>query len=160
MKTSRESSKSARSPQPVNILLAYDSPRTCAATMKMLDRISTRLQDKGLFNVNAFKFGLLENMDPLQGTAANADAVELAMVAFNAGSAPGAGLLRWFENWARGHAGREAGLGLLPLGRQTGQSVRRMARALREIAARYKLGFIYQPETGFDSFQDAFTAAA
>jgi hypothetical protein len=130
----------------VHVLLAYDNPRTCAAMLKMLDRISTRLRDQKLFNVNAFKFGLLENMDPLKWTAASADAVELVMVAFSDEGIPGARLLRWLEKWARSHAGKEAGLGLLPMGPHTGQPVRRVVRALRKMSARHGLGFIYDVE--------------
>jgi hypothetical protein len=149
MKTSLKSVNGKKS-QSVNVLLAYDNPRTCAAMLKMLDRISTRLRDKKLFNVNAFKLGLLENMDPSKWTAAGTDAVELAMVAVSDGSVPGACLLRWMEKWAKSHAGKAAGLCFLPMGRQTEQSVRSFVRALKGIAARYDLGFIYEPEPKFD----------
>jgi hypothetical protein len=160
MKTSRESSTDAKAPQSVNVLLAYDNPRTCAAMLKVLDRVSTRLRDKKLFNVNAFRFGLLKRMDPFIRTAATPDSVELAMVGFSGGSIPDAGLLRWLDNWAKSHAGKVAGLGLLPMGPRTGESVRSFVQALREIAARYRLGFIYEPETGFTLLEERGPAVA
>jgi len=160
MKTSRVSSTDAKAPQSVNVLLAYDNPRTCAAMLKILDRVSTRLRDKKLFNVNAFKFGLLERMDPFKRTAASPDSVELAMVGFSDGSIPDAGLLRWLDHWAKSHAGKVAGLGLLPMGPRTGASVRRVVRALQKIAARHRLGFIYEPETGFNVLEERGTATA
>jgi hypothetical protein len=147
MKVARENSVDSKETHAVNVLLAYDNPRTCAASLRMLERISKRLHDKKLFNVNAFKFGLLEQMDPLKWTAAGAEAVELAMVAFGEEGVPGAGLLRWLENWARSHAGKNAGLGLLPMGPHTGESVRRAVRTRRGIAARHGLGFIYDSES-------------
>jgi hypothetical protein len=147
MKVARENSVDSKEAHAVNVLLAYDNPGTCAASLRMLDRISKRLHDKKLFNVNAFKFGLLEKMDPLKWTAASAEVVELAMVAFGEQGVPGAGVLRWLEGWAKSHAGMEAGLGLLPMGRQTGKSVRRAVRAIKGIAARHGLGFIYEAES-------------
>jgi hypothetical protein len=147
MKVARENSVDSKEPHAVNVLLAYDNPSTCAASLHMLERISKRLHDKKLFNVNAFTFGLLEQMDPLKWTAASAEAVELAMVAFGEEGVPGAGVLRWLEGWAKSHAGKEAGLGLLPMGRHTEKSVRRAVRVIKAIAARYGLGFIYDPES-------------
>jgi hypothetical protein len=143
MKMVQKTSVDTKGAQAVNVLLAYDNARTCAASLKMLDRISNRLRDQRLFNVNAFKFGLLEHMDPLKWTAAGADAVELAMVAFGEQGVPGVGFLRWVESWAKRHAGKNAGLGLLPLGSHSAKSVRRVVRVLRGIAQRNGLGFIY-----------------
>jgi hypothetical protein len=151
MKTSPESSVVTKGAEPVNVLLAYDNSRTCAASLKMLDRISTRLHDQGLFNVNAFTFGLLERMDPFKWTSASANAAELVMVAFSKEGVPGARLLRWLENWAKNHSGQEAGLGLLPLGPQTARSVRRTVRALKKIAARHDVGFIYEANAGLNA---------
>ena len=151
MKTSRESSVLAKGAESVNVLLAYDNSRTCAASLKMLARISNRLHDQGLFNINAFTFGFLERMDPFKRTSASANAAELVMVAFSKEGVPGTRLLRWLENWARNHSGEEAGLGLLPLGPQTGQSVRRTVRALKRIAARHDVGFIYEASAGLNA---------
>ena len=146
MKTVRKASVDSRETPAINVLLAYDNPRTCAEMMRMLDRIATRLRAKKLFNVNAFKFGLLERMDPRKWTPARAHAVELAMVAFGEEDIPEANFLRWLENWAKRHAGKAAGLGLLPMGPHSGQSVRRVVRTVRGIAARHGLGFIYDVE--------------
>src|SRR5271168_2712125 len=98
MKMTRTDSASTGHAQSIHVLLAYDTARTCGAMLEMLDRISTRLRDKKLFSVRAFKFGLLEEMDTVKWTAAKTDEAELAVVAFDEGSAPGAGLLRWLEN--------------------------------------------------------------
>ncbi len=151
MKTSKESSVAAKGAEAVNVLLAYDNSQTCAASLKMLDRISNRLRDQGLFNVNAFKFGLLERMDPFKRMSPSVNAAELVMVAFSKEGVPGAGLLQWLENWAKNHAGKEAVLGLLPFGPQTGQSLRRTVRALKGIAARHDVGFIYEMEPGLNA---------
>jgi hypothetical protein len=126
----------------VSVLLAYDTARTCGSILGMLDRISTRLRDKKLFCVKAFKFGLLEQMDPLKWKAGRPGATELAMVAFGDEGPPGADLLRWLEKWAKRHAGQDAALGLLPMGLPSSQSVRRVVLALKEMAARHSLGFI------------------
>ncbi len=136
-----------KQPFALNILLAYDNARTCRAVLEMLDRISTRVRAKTRFNVNAFKFGLLEQMDPVKWTAAGARAAELAVVAFGEAGVPGARFLRWLENWGRFHAGKDAALGLIPVGRATGQSVRRIVRILKESAARHHLDFIYDAES-------------
>jgi|HubBroStandDraft_1064217.scaffolds.fasta_scaffold430702_1 hypothetical protein len=147
MKMVRKTSVGTKGTHAVNVLLAYDNLHNCAAMLNLLDRISTRMRDKKLFNVNAVKFGLLEHMDPLNWTASDADAIELAMVAFSEEGAPRAGFLRWLESWAKRQAGKEAGLGLLPMGPHTGRSVRRVVRSLRGIAARNGLGFICDAET-------------
>jgi hypothetical protein len=144
----------------INVLLAYDSDRTCGAILGMFDRISTRLRDKKIFNVNAFRFGLLERMEPFKRTAPEAGAAELVMVAFGEEGAPGAGLLRWLENWAEHHEGQDSALGILPLGAKAGEPVRRFVRALRKIAARHSLRFIYGAEDRLGMLQEACTAAA
>jgi hypothetical protein len=131
----------------LNILLAYDNARTCRSVLEMLDRISTRARAKTRFNVNAFRFGLLERMDPVKWTAASAREAKLALVAFGETGVPGARFLRWLENWGRFHAGKDAALGLIPVGRATGQSVRRLVRILQESAARHHLDFIYDAES-------------
>jgi hypothetical protein len=143
----------------INVLVAYDSAPTCSAILDMFDRISTRLRDKQLFNVNAFRFGLLERMDPCSWTAAGAGAAELVMVAFGEAGPPGAGLLRWLESWAEHHQGQDSALGFLPLGANAGEPVRRVVRTLRKIAARHGLRFIYGAEARLDSLQDACAAA-
>jgi len=160
MKTAREDSSTTTNPHAINVLLAYDTAGTCGAFLKMLDRISTRLRDKKLFNVKAFKFGLLEQIDPRKWAAASADETELAVVAFGEVGAPGADLLRWVENWAARHEGMNAALGLLPMGALPGKSVRRVVRALRDIATRHGLGFIYDAEGRFNLLQDAGTVVA
>jgi hypothetical protein len=147
-------------PYQINVLLAYDSDRTCGAILGMFDRISTRLRDKSIFNVNAFRFGLLERMDPFQRTASRAGAAELVMVAFGEEGAPGAGLLRWLENWAELHEGQDSALGFLPLGTKPGEPVRRVVRALRKIAARHSLRFICGAEGRLEPLREACAAVA
>lgn len=134
-----------KEPFVLNILLAYDNARTCRAILEMLDRISSRVRAKARVNVNAFRFGLLEQMDPVKWTAAGARAAQLAVVAFGDAGAPGAPLLRWLDKWGRCHADADAALGLIPLGPATSQSVRRIVRLLRATAARHHLDFIYDP---------------
>ena len=159
MKKTGEIRVESKNPYKINVLLAYDSAPTCGAILGMFDRISTRLRNKQLFNVNAFRFGLLERMDPFKWTAAGADAAELVMVAFGEKGAPGADLLSWLENWAKRHEGRDSALGFLPMGVKAGEPVRRVVRTLRKIAARHGLRFIYGGGTGLAPFQDACTAA-
>ena len=150
MKKTGEITAESKDSYKINVLLAYDSTPTCGAILRMFDRISTRLRDKKIFNVRAFKFGLLERMDPFKWPATRAGAAELVMVAFGEEGAPGAGLLRWLENWAKQHEGQDSALGFLPLGANAGKSVRRVVRALKKIAARHGLRFIYGAEAGFD----------
>src|SRR5580658_10031942 len=123
MKTAREMTVETGDSYQINVLLAYDSAPTCGAILGMFDRISTRLRDKKIFNVRAFKFGLLERMDPFKWTAAKAGAAELVMVAFGEAGPPGASLLRWLENWAEQHEGQDSALGFLPLGADAGEPV-------------------------------------
>jgi len=160
MKTAREDYPGAKDSHSIQVLLAYDTDATCGAILKMLDRISARLRDKKLFHVNAFKFGLLEQMDIRKWIAARPQEAELAVVAFGEAGAPGADLLQWLENWASRHEGGNAALGLLPMGALTGKSVRHVVRSLRKIAARHGVGFIYNENSRLDLFQDAFTVAA
>jgi hypothetical protein len=160
MKNALEETSSVQDPHAVRVLLAYDTPRTCGDILEMLDRISTRLRDKKLFSVKAFRFSLLEQMDPRKWTAAKPEEAELAVVAFGESGAPGADLLRWLENWAASHEGQNAALGLMPIGAFKGDSVRRVVRSLRKIAARHGLGFIYNEDTGLHPFQDAATLVA
>ena len=148
MKTAGEITVVATDPFKINVLLAYDSVQTCGAILGMFDRISTRLCDKKIFNVRAFKFGLLERMDPLKWPAARAGAAELMMVAFGEEGAPGAGLLRWLENWAENQEGQDSALGFLPMNTNADAPVHRVVRALRKIAARHDLRFIYGAEAG------------
>lgn len=160
MKTNSEHAPGSRDPYLLNVLLAYDNACTCSAILDMLDRVSTRLRAKPPLNVNAFRFGLLERMDPRKWTAAGARAAELAVVAFAEAGAPGASLLRWLENWGACHAGTEAALGLIPMGRATGQSVRRIVRILRKTAARHGLDFIYGAEPRWEFLQERATVVA
>jgi len=150
----------AKAPYLLNVLLAYDDARTCGATLDMLDRISTRLRATTRLNVNAFRFGLLEQMDPRRWTAAGARAADLAVVAFGEAGAPGAGLLRWLENWGACHEDTNAALGLIPMGRATGASVRRVVRILKETAARHGLDFICGAESRLGLLQERSTAVA
>jgi hypothetical protein len=113
-----------------------------------------------LLNVNAFRFGLLEQMDPCQWTAAGAPAAELAVVAFSEAGPPGAGFLRWLENWVKCHAGKNAALGLVPLGKATGKSVHRVVRILRKMAARHGLDFIYDAHSPLELFHERGTVVA
>ncbi|HEY3860620.1 MAG TPA: hypothetical protein VGO59_01925 [Verrucomicrobiae bacterium] len=128
-------------PYQINVLLAYDSAQTRSAIVGMFDRISSHLRDKKIFNVNAFRFGLLERADRFHLMASSASA-ELVMVAFGDSGVPGAGLLSWLESWAEQHAGQDSALGFLPVGAIAGEPVRRMVRALGSIAARHGLRFI------------------
>jgi hypothetical protein len=160
MKHAGENIPAPNDSHPVHVLLAYDTTRTCRAILEMLHRISTQLRDQKLFDVKAFKFGLLEQMDPLKWTAADPQEAELAVVAFGETGAPGADFLRWLEHWAARHEGQNAALGLLPMGVFTGQSVRHLVRSLRKIAARHGLGFIYNPEAGLNPLQETGTVAA
>jgi hypothetical protein len=146
MKTARKYSVETKGTHAVNVLLAYDNPRACSAILGMFDRISGRLHDEKLFKINAFKFSLLERMDPLQCDAVGAGTPELAVVAFGEPGAPGAALLGWLEHWAERHAGKEAALGLLPMGPATSEPVQRFVRTTKDIAARHGLGFIYDSE--------------
>ena len=148
MKRADEITAEKKSSYQVHVLLAYDSAPTCGAILGMFDRISTRLRDKKIFNVQAFKFGLLERMDPFKWTATKAGEAELVMVAFGEAGPPGASLLRWLENWAQQHEGRDSALGFLPLGANAREPVRRVVRTLRKMAARHGLRFIYGVEGG------------
>jgi hypothetical protein len=150
MKKTGEMTVESKDPYKINVLLAYDSAPTCGAILSMFDRISSRLRDKKIFNVKAFKFGLLERMDPFKWPVAKAGAAELVMVAFGDEGAPGAGLLRWLENWAQQHEGQDSALGFLPLAADAGEPVRHVVRALQKIAARHGLRFIYGVEAGFE----------
>ncbi len=143
MKNDHGHAQGQREPYLLNVLLAYDNARTRRAILDMLDRVSHRVRAKTRFNVNALRFGLLEQMDPCKWTAAGARAAELAVVAFGEARVPGAGLLRWLEKWGRCHEHKDAALGLVHLGRSTGQSVRRIVRILQQTAARHGLEFIY-----------------
>src|ERR1700733_7391745 len=143
MKKTDENTGGIKNPYKINVLLAYDSAGTCGAILGMFDRIATRLRNKKLFNVNAFRFGLLERMDPFQWSTADAGAAELVMVAFGEKGAPGVGLMRWLENWAQHHEGQDSALGFLPIGASAGEPVLRVVRSLRKIAARHGLRFIY-----------------
>src|SRR5271154_621297 len=147
MKMTQKASVDSKGTHAVNVLLAYDSPRTCSAILKMFNRISARLRDKTLFKVNAIRFSLLERMDPVQCANARPGTPELAVVAFGETGIPGAALLGWLENWAQRHAGKEAALGLLPMGPATSKSVRRFVRIAKDIATRHGLGFIYDTES-------------
>ncbi len=155
MKTARSKSTPA-----IHVILAYDTARTRGAIFKMLGRISDKLHNKRLFNVNAFKFGLLQQMDSATWSAGNSAEAELAVVAFNESSAPGADFLRWLDGWAQCHAGKNAALGLLPMGIVTSRSVQRVVRELKKIASRHGLGFIYNEDSGVLSLRDSITAAA
>ena len=159
MKKTGEMTAESKNPQKINVLLAYDSAQTCGAILGMFERISTRLRNKQLFNVNAFRFGLLERMDPFKWTAAGTGTAELVMVAFGEKGAPGAALLSWLENWAQRHQGQDSALGFLPMGVKPGEPVRRVVRTLRRIAARHSLRFIYGGSNGLAPFQDACTVA-
>jgi hypothetical protein len=160
MKRTHEVTPMAKDPHSIHVLLAYDNGRTCGAILEMLDRISSRLREKKLFSVKAFRFGLLEQMDPGKWAAANPEEAELAVVAFGQTGAPGANLLRWLENWAELHAGQNAALGLLPMGTFTGNSMRHVVQSLRKIAARHGLGFIYGADSKLQPFQEACTVVA
>jgi hypothetical protein len=160
MKLAPKTSVDTRKRHAIHVLLAYDSPRTCRAILRMFDRISARLRDKALFKVNAFKFGLLASMDPVQCGAGEAGMPELAVVAFGKSGTPGAELLSWLENWAECHAGKEAALGLLPLGPVSSASVRRAVRISKDIATRYSLGFICDAESRLKLLQEQCTVAA
>jgi hypothetical protein len=156
----RKASVDTKATHAVNVLLAYDNPRTCSAILGMFHRISAQLRDKSLFKVNAFKFSLLERMDPVQCAPDGADAPELAVVAFGEAGAPGAALLGWLENWAQGHAGQEAALGLLPMGPAISKPARRAVRIARKIATRHGLGFIYDAESRLKLLQARCTVVA
>ncbi len=160
MKKKDKKAPGGKDPYLLNILLAYDNARTCCATLDMLDRISTRLRATTRLNVNAFRFGLLEQMDPRRWKAAGAWAADLAVVAFGEAGAPGAGLLRWLENWGACHEDKNAALGLIPMGRATGASVRRVVRILKNTAARHGLDFIYGAEPGLGILQERDTVVA
>jgi hypothetical protein len=163
MKSMDKTHLEARDSYRINVLLAYDNTHTRGAILGMLDRISTQLRDKTLFKINAFSFGLLEQIDPRLCASAgteSAEVAEIAVVAFGKEGAPGAGLLRWLENWAERHAGQDAALGLQPLAPLSGKSVRRVVRALREIAARHGLRFIYGAADRLALPQTACTAVA
>jgi hypothetical protein len=147
MKMAQKSSVDSGETHAVNVLLAYDNPRACSAILRMFDRISGHLRDERLFKINAFKFSLLERMDPVQCDIGGVGTPELAVLAFGSTGAPGVALLRWLENWAKRHAGKEAALGLLPMGAVTSASVRRFVRIARDIATRHGLGFIYHAES-------------
>jgi hypothetical protein len=161
MKTKGGHAPGAKDPYMLNVLLAYDNARTCGATLDLLDRISTRLRATTRLNVNAFTFGLLEQMDPCKWkAAAGAKAAELVIVAFGEAGAPGAGLLRWLENWGQCHADKNAAVGLIPMGRATGASVRRTVRALKDTAARHGLDFIYGADSRLGFLQERGTVVA
>jgi len=160
MKTKDEHALEAKDPYMLKVLLAYDNARTCRAMLDMLNRVSTRLRAQAQINVNAFRFGLLEEMDPLQWPAAGQWSAELAVVAFGEAGLPGAGLLRWLENWGKCHAHKQAALGLVPLAKLTSQSVRRIVRTLRATAARHGLDFIYDAASPLDLFQTRGTVVA
>jgi hypothetical protein len=160
MKTAVENTGETAGAYQINVLLAYDSAPTCGAILSMFERISARLCDQKLFNVNAFKFGLLERMDLFKWASAGAGAADLVMVACGGEGAPGASLLRWLEDWAEHHAGRDSALGFLPMGALAGEPVRRLVRSLRTIAARHGLRFIYGAEAGALMLQEAGTAMA
>jgi len=160
MKMARKTSVESKETHAVNVLLAYDNPGTCSAILGMFNRISARLRDKTLFKVNAFKFSLLERMDPVHCAAGRAGTPELAVVAFGEGGAPGAALLGWLENWAEDHAGKEAALGLLPMGPAMSKPVRRFVRIARDIATRHGLGFIYDAESRMKLLHEHGTADA
>lgn len=137
----------------LNVLLAYDNPRTCRAILRVFSRVSSQLHDRTLFKVDAFKFSLLERMDPSRCADELVERPEIAVVAFGEAGAPGAALLGWLEIWAKCHAGKEAALGLLPLGPATGKTVRRFIRLSKEIATRYGLNFICDEAFGLQLFQ-------
>jgi hypothetical protein len=160
MKQKVKKASSGKDPYLLNVLLAYDNDSTCGATLDMLNRISNRLRTTTKLNVNAFRFGLLEQMDPCRWTAEGARAADLAVVAFGETGAPEAGLLRWLEKWGECHADKSAALGLIPMGRATGASVRRIVRVLKKTASRYGLDFIYGTESRFGLFQERDTAVA
>jgi hypothetical protein len=143
MKTKGGHALGAKNPHMLNVLLAYDNARTCSATLDLLDRISKRLRASTRFHVNAFTFGLLEQMDPLKWTATGARAADLVVVAFGEAGAPGADLLRWLEKWGRCNAEENVALGLIPMGRATGAAMLRIVRVLKDTAARNGLDFIY-----------------
>jgi hypothetical protein len=160
MKMARKVSADTGATQAVNVLLAYDDPRTCRALLGMFDRISARLRDKTLFKVNAFKFSLLERMDPAHSATVESETPELAVVAFGEADALGTALLCWLESWAEHHAGKAAALGLLPLGPVTSERVRRFVRISRDIATRHGLGFIYDSESRLKLLQEHCTVVA
>jgi hypothetical protein len=160
MKKQSGKAPATKDPYLLNVLLAYDDARTCGATLDMLDRISSRLRATTRLNVNAFRFGLLEQMDPRRWTAAGARAADLAVVAFGEAGVPGAKLLRWLEKWGECHADKNAALGLVPMGRATGASVRRIVRTLKETAARYGLDFIYGADSRLTLLQERDTVVA
>jgi len=143
----------------VRVLLAYDNARSCGAILDMLARISARLREKTLFNVNAFKFGLLERMDTLQCPSPDAEA-ELAVVVFGQDGVPGAGLLRWLEIWASRHAGKNAALSLFLRGNAASESARRIVQTLKEMAARHGLSFICDAEARHELAQEPRAATA
>jgi hypothetical protein len=159
MNMARKISMDTKETQAVNVLLAYDNPRTCSMILGMFNRISSQLRDKTLFKVNAFNFILLESMDPGHCATGGAGTPELALVAFGGADAPGAALLSWLENWAESRAGKEAALGLLPLGHATSAPVRRFVRIARDIATRHGLGFIYDAESQLKLLQEHCTVA-
>jgi hypothetical protein len=160
MRNKAERALGAKDPYRLKILLAYDNARTCGAMLDLLDRVSTRLRAKARLNVNAFRFGLLEQMEPSKWTVAGQWAAELAVVAFGEAGPPGAGLLRWLENWGQCHAGKNAALALVPMGRAASTSVRRIVRILRETASRHGLDFIYGAASPLELLQERGTVVA
>jgi hypothetical protein len=160
MKKRFKKAAGGKDPYLLNVLLAYDNARTCSATLEMLNRISTRLHSTTRLSVNAFRFSLLEQMDPCRWRAAGASAADLAVVAFGEAGPPEAGLLRWLEKWGECHAYKNAALGLIPMGRATGASVGRVVRVLKDTAARYGLDFIYGADSGFALLQERGTVVA
>jgi hypothetical protein len=160
MKTKSGHARGAKEPYTLKVLLAYDNAGTCRAMLDMLDRVSTRLRAQAQLNVNAFRFGLLEQMDPHKWPAAGEWAAELAVVAFGEAEPPGAGLLRWLEKWGKCHADKHAALGLVPLASVTSKSVRRIVRTLRATAARHGLDFIYDAASPLNLLQARGTVVA
>ena len=160
MKKKDEDALDAKESYILNVLLAYDNDRTRGVILDMLNRVSNRVRAKTVLNVNAFKFGLLEQMDPLKWAAAGVSAAELVVVAFGEAGVPGAGLLRWLENWGKCHADKNAALGLIPMGRATGASMHRIVRVLKETAARNGLDFIYGADARLGFLQERGTVVA
>jgi hypothetical protein len=128
--------------QPVNVVVAYDTPVAHGAVTAMLDRIAARLREKPLFNVKALKFPVLEQMTRLGHAAVDMDAADLLVVAFGETGVPGAGVIRWIENWSARHAGQDAALGLVTIGKNTSLALQRFVQDLRHTASRHGLNFI------------------
>ena len=160
MKKTGEIRVESKNPYKITVLLAYDSAPTCGAILRMFDRISTRLRDKKIFNLCAFEFGLLERMDSFRWPSAKAGAAELVLVAFGEKGAPGAGPMRWLENWAQQHAGQDSALGFLALAAEADEPVRRFVGTLQTMAESHGLRFICGAKGGFDLLQAGGTAAA